>query len=93
MLSTRSGLSIVLLLILGLFVVGCGTTTPEADLQIPPPAFDSPLSTATPMPTLPSASTSTLVPTATALPSPTPSPFQLVVIHTNDNWGETEPCG
>jgi hypothetical protein len=24
---------------------------------------------------------------------PTPSPIDLVVLHTNDNWGETEPCG
>lgn len=23
----------------------------------------------------------------------TPSPLDLVVLHTNDNWGETEPCG
>ena len=24
---------------------------------------------------------------------PTPAPIDLVVLHTNDNWGETEPCG
>jgi hypothetical protein len=24
---------------------------------------------------------------------PTPGPIDLVVLHTNDNWGETEPCG
>ena len=23
----------------------------------------------------------------------TPAPMELVVLHTNDNWGETEPCG
>ncbi len=23
----------------------------------------------------------------------TPSQIELVVLHTNDNWGETEPCG
>ncbi|NIV32644.1 MAG: hypothetical protein GWN58_25330 [Anaerolineae bacterium] len=23
----------------------------------------------------------------------TPLPLDLVVLHTNDNWGETEPCG
>jgi len=23
----------------------------------------------------------------------TPEPIDLVVLHTNDNWGETEPCG
>lgn len=31
------------------------------------------------------------------LPEPavesTPEPIDLVVLHTNDNWGETEPCG
>jgi len=27
------------------------------------------------------------------LPSATPAPSQLLVLHTNDNWGETEPCG
>ena len=30
-------------------------------------------------------------------PAPTPcrwlDPAQLVILHTNDNWGETEPCG
>ena len=24
---------------------------------------------------------------------PTPEPIEMVVLHTNDNWGETEPCG
>ena len=24
---------------------------------------------------------------------PTPKPIDLVVLHTNDNWGETDPCG
>ena len=23
----------------------------------------------------------------------TPAPLDLVVLHTNDNWGETDPCG
>lgn len=27
------------------------------------------------------------------LPAPTARPMGLVVLHTNDNWGETEPCG
>ena len=26
-------------------------------------------------------------------PSGTPAPLGLVVLHTNDNWGETKPCG
>lgn len=25
--------------------------------------------------------------------TPMPGPVALVVLHTNDNWGETEPCG
>jgi hypothetical protein len=37
------------------------------------------------------------LPVATFTPSPTftatPVAMQLVVLHTNDNWGETEPCG
>jgi hypothetical protein len=42
---------------------------------------------------------SSLLPTKTALPIrtltpvPTREPIQLVLLHTNDNWGETEPCG
>jgi hypothetical protein len=37
--------------------------------------------------------TETPLPTRTPAPSPTRKPIQLVVLHTNDNWGETEPCG
>jgi hypothetical protein len=35
----------------------------------------------------------TSLPTRTPSPVPTREPIQLVVLHTNDNWGETEPCG
>ena len=35
----------------------------------------------------------TETPTDTPEPTATPAPLQLVVLHTNDNWGETEPCG
>jgi hypothetical protein len=31
--------------------------------------------------------------TATAVPAAGKAPLALVVLHTNDNWGETEPCG
>jgi hypothetical protein len=41
---------------------------------------------------IPSA-TALVVPTDTPEPTATPAPLQLVVLHTNDNWGETEPCG
>ena len=30
---------------------------------------------------------------ATFTPKDRREPMQLVVLHTNDNWGETEPCG
>jgi hypothetical protein len=30
---------------------------------------------------------------ASLAPRATPMPIRLVVLHTNDNWGETEPCG
>jgi hypothetical protein len=32
-------------------------------------------------------------PTADSAADLTPLPLELVVLHTNDNWGETEPCG
>ena len=35
----------------------------------------------------------TETPTDTPEPTATPTPLQLVILHTNDNWGETEPCG
>ena len=36
-----------------------------------------------------------LLPPANLAPeaSPTHLPVRLMVLHTNDNWGETEPCG
>ena len=37
--------------------------------------------------------TAPVVPTDTPEPTATPAPLQLVILHTNDNWGETEPCG
>ena len=30
---------------------------------------------------------------AVTTPSATAAPVSLLVLHTNDNWGETEPCG
>lgn len=33
------------------------------------------------------------LPTRTPIPIPTRESIELVVLHTNDNWGETEPCG
>jgi hypothetical protein len=77
-LSTAAGL-----LALCLLAVGCATDTPEATSPVSPT-----------QPVLPVA-TSTAVPTSTSVPTPTPTaePVQVVILHTNDNWGETEPCG
>jgi hypothetical protein len=71
------------LLALGLLAAACGTVTPTAGVQTSPLAANSPLPSATAAPILP--------PTSTA--APLPAPATLVVLHTNDNWGETEPCG
>ena len=32
-------------------------------------------------------------PTADSAAYLAPLPLELVVLHTNDNWGETDPCG
>jgi hypothetical protein len=80
--SSRLVSRIVALLILLSLVAGCGGAIPEADSQVSPLA---PPVTLAPTATLPP----TLAPTAT-LP---PVPIQLTILHTNDNWGETEPCG
>jgi hypothetical protein len=80
-----------------LVLVACGAGIPEVDVQVSPLAFDSPVSpdppTAAAEPTL--APMSTPAPTVTPASALTPAPAQieLVVLHTNDNWGETEPCG
>lgn len=77
------------LLALSLATVGCATDSPEATAPVSPTQIVSTVATATTTPT------QTSVPTSTPVPSPTPTsePLQLVILHTNDNWGETEPCG
>jgi hypothetical protein len=89
---TRLGFWILLLLGLVLLSVSCGSASPGAEPQpliLTPEtssqAFDSPLSTATPI--------LAMTPVSALVSEPTPTPFRLVVLHTNDNWGETEPCG
>ena len=72
------------LLILSLIVAGCGSATPGGGLPASTQVqsvLQSPLASPT------------VVPTSTPEPAPTPTPVQLTVLHTNDNWGETEPCG
>ncbi len=89
------------LVLVVLLAAGCGTATPGADIHTSPLVATSlsvavsPLATATLAPTSTPLPTPTPLPTSTPTPMPTPalSPIQLVVLHTNDNWGETEPCG
>ena len=90
--TVRSTVSLICFLALSLAVAGCGSeaATPESDLQQSPLAVFSPLPTATSMLT---ATPTPTTPAPTATPVPTPGSSQLVVLHTNDNWGETEPCG
>jgi hypothetical protein len=85
---------ITLLLVLGLLEVGCSNDSRTADFQSPPPI--SPLPAETVVPTV--ADPQSLVqdsPLPTVSPALTlvPDSVQLVILHTNDNWGETEPCG
>jgi 2',3'-cyclic-nucleotide 2'-phosphodiesterase (5'-nucleotidase family) len=47
------------------------------------------MSTPTPTPTSTPTRTPTPIPTST----PTPRPIELTVLHTNDTWGYSEPCG
>lgn len=75
--------------------------TAESDVYQSPLSQHSPLPTATAVPTAGTVPTATAAPADTAPPTtmPTPTPRlapnagQLVLLHTNDNWGETEPCG
>jgi len=48
-----------------------------------------------PTPTATPTRTATPVPTSTPRPThtPTPQPINLVVLHTNDSVGYTDPCG
>jgi hypothetical protein len=77
---------LILAALLALLLAGCGSAAvPGSEEQVSPlatPSVETPLpptqvATASPAPTL----------------TPTPSPLSLLLLHTNDNWGETEPCG
>jgi|GEM_PF-3120901 len=76
--ATVSRASVCLLIAGVLFVAGCAKDgSLEATHSAPPVLTVALGSTAT----------------RQAAPSPTASPVELTVLHTNDNWGETEPCG
>lgn len=89
MTSARITLWTAILMVLALIVAACGpTASPSGRMEIGD-ALTSPLSPVSPVFVETKAPTPTPVPVPTALPEP----MQLVVLHTNDNWGETEPCG
>ena len=82
------------LLILSLILAGCETATPVGEAPASTMAqsvLQSPLAPPTAAPTSTPEPTPTPQPTPTS--APTAVPIQLTVLHTNDNWGETEPCG
>lgn len=81
---TLTALSLAVLIVVGLSVVGCGSSNGS-------------MATASPMPvtTLVPTEIPTEIPTEAPTPTetPKPAPFELTVIHTNDTAGYTEPCG
>jgi len=86
--SNRSKYWIAGLLVLSLILAGCESATPgtsQPPSTLAQSVLQSPLAPPTAVPT------STPEPAPTLIP--TPAPIQLAVLHTNDNWGETEPCG
>jgi hypothetical protein len=69
-----------------LLLVGCGAAlAPDGEESVSPLATQGGLQET---PLLP-----TTVATARPRPTVTPALLSLLVLHTNDNWGETEPCG
>ncbi len=101
--------AILLLLMPSLLLTSCGADTPEQGPQLSPLATEqqgggpsvlrtATLRTPTEAPASPTAALLTAtempaLPTATPVPPTGTLPVQLLLLHTNDNWGETEPCG
>jgi hypothetical protein len=95
----------VWLLVLSLGLASCGPaqqvedeaetlptwTLPTAAAKLTVTASASATALASSVPTAAPKSTDTPTPVPTA--TPVPEPVDLVVLHTNDNWGETDPCG
>ena len=80
-----SKFALLLSLVVSVGLISCAGGFPESGSQAQDSGQPIALLTATltPQPT----------PTLTAAPSATPMPLELLILHTNDNWGETEPCG
>jgi hypothetical protein len=71
--------------LMGLALFGCsGIMSTPTPTPTPTPT-STPTKTPTPIPT------PTYTPTPT--PTPTPRPIELTVLHTNDTWGYSGPCG
>jgi len=100
MATLRIGWQGSVLLVLCLLLVACATAVREAALPPSPLEQESPLSTPLPEPVAtatalpkPAKPTAQASPAVTGAARAAAAPVQLVVLHTNDNWGETEPCG
>jgi hypothetical protein len=76
------------LLVTGLVLVGCSGPLETGATAVPSPS--APLA-AEPSLQATVAPSPTLGPTAAASPMVISAAW--VILHTNDNWGETEPCG
>lgn len=82
MVRTRVYFTVIALLAFTLTLASCATEpAPTALVELGAMPEETPSATAP------------VVPTDTPEPTATPAPLQLVILHTNDNWGETEPCG
>jgi hypothetical protein len=86
-----------MLLIGGLLLAACGGETPQPEAR--PTAEAQPTAgpglQTSPLTTPGEDVGLSVLPTPTATPSSTAgrSAIEVVLLHTNDNWGETEPCG
>ena len=82
---TRVHPVLLALLAVALTLAGCGAAARQTTHQV---AATTPGASATAAAAVPAKA-----PTDTPEPAITPARLQLVILHTNDNWGETEPCG
>ena len=87
----------VVLVVLGVVAGGLWAMSPKATSTVVAQSTSTPTLTPTLRPTYTSVPTSTptpLPPTPTAVATlPPAEPFTLTLLHTNDTWGYTQPCG